>query len=527
MRFGSLLATQALTAGFILFSAKSAASAAPPPIQVVFDVHQDPLNGIPLAQRPNVYAAWRDAANWVLNVCDARGARVTFLAVGEYYEYTLEDAAVGLPLMQRLYASGGSLGTHSHSEYQYGPHDWRNLPPNPPMNLVVQAWEDHVNMADAVVTAALGVTNPAEIRAINNIRGSHVPADGTARIDLMRQYGFTLHQQGPDEEFYAYFYHYPMNPYRPLGSAFLTHDPNGPVVVVPFGPVLGRNDVHFGIPQDMRVPAVQGRFLLELLNWLHDVFVARTDRVWVTGWGAHGSDLLAGAPTRAAVVPMLDWIKTQFVDQPVGGLQGAAFSSGPRSRDLYYGWEAAHPGEASFSYPASSTNWDLYPYLIPAAVYLTQAWYGSPMPPAGTVRWHSLTASAAAGGPYTLYVAYTADGASAVADLSAGLGAGDIAVVNPATGRSRVVATTAVEVDRAGVLLVPPDKVIVFPPPGDLDGDGDVDLSDFTLFQLCFGGSSNPLASPCPPGVDADLDNDGDVDLADFLIFQQNFTGSL
>jgi len=62
--------------------------------------------------------------------------------------------------------------------------------------------------------------------------------------------------------------------------------------------------------------------------------------------------------------------------------------------------------------------------------------------------------------------------------------------------------------------------------PGDFDGDGDVDLSDFLVFQQCFGGSNNPPAPTCPPGVDADLDGDGDVDLADFLIFQQNFTGS-
>jgi len=61
---------------------------------------------------------------------------------------------------------------------------------------------------------------------------------------------------------------------------------------------------------------------------------------------------------------------------------------------------------------------------------------------------------------------------------------------------------------------------------GDFDCDGDVDLSDFTVFQLCFGGSNNPPAPTCSPGVDADMDGDGDVDLADFLIFQQNFTGS-
>jgi len=62
--------------------------------------------------------------------------------------------------------------------------------------------------------------------------------------------------------------------------------------------------------------------------------------------------------------------------------------------------------------------------------------------------------------------------------------------------------------------------------PPDFEPDCDVDLSDFTQFQLCFGGSNNPPAPTCPEGVDADLDHDGDVDLSDFLIFQQCFTGS-
>ena len=32
----------------------------------------------------------------------------------------------------------------------------------------------------------------------------------------------------------------------------------------------------------------------------------------------------------------------------------------------------------------------------------------------------------------------------------------------------------------------------------DTDGDGDVDLTDFLVFQLCFGGSNNPPAPTCP-----------------------------
>jgi hypothetical protein len=50
----------------------------------------------------------------------------------------------------------------------------------------------------------------------------------------------------------------------------------------------------------------------------------------------------------------------------------------------------------------------------------------------------------------------------------------------------------------------------------DFDYDRDFDQGDCCIFLQCFGGSGQPPASSCPPGVDADLDGDGDVDLADY-----------
>jgi hypothetical protein len=58
----------------------------------------------------------------------------------------------------------------------------------------------------------------------------------------------------------------------------------------------------------------------------------------------------------------------------------------------------------------------------------------------------------------------------------------------------------------------------------DFDGDGDVDLADFSAFQACFNGPNRPPAEGC--AVDADFDNDDDVDLADFGVFQACFNGA-
>jgi hypothetical protein len=68
-------------------------------------------------------------------------------------------------------------------------------------------------------------------------------------------------------------------------------------------------------------------------------------------------------------------------------------------------------------------------------------------------------------------------------------------------------------------------------PLGDLDGDCDVDLDDFSLWADCFGGPGVVDVPPaCEPAVlfsQSDLDNDGDVDLIDFDIIQVNFAGLL
>ena len=57
----------------------------------------------------------------------------------------------------------------------------------------------------------------------------------------------------------------------------------------------------------------------------------------------------------------------------------------------------------------------------------------------------------------------------------------------------------------------------VAPAPGDCNADGDIDEFDFQ----CFAGCTTEPGEELLPGCEgADLDGDGDVDLVDFGIFQ-------
>ena len=495
----------------VSMSAPLACAGDPAPIHVISEVHCAPMSGFSVEAQEDVYNEWVSAVTLGLDDIEALGGRLSYLSTGQFMEWVLERPTTGLPLMQRLYASGGQLGTHMHSKRRASLFNW--VPADTSTIPNIQAmWDDHIGLVDTVINVGLGITDPTEVRVVNSLLGTHEPSDNELRMNLMGANGFVGHEQGPCEEFFVYFNHYAMNPWRPSGVQFLEHDPDGHVVLVPFGPGLGKHAVHFGILQDMRLPAVQARFLLEILNWLDDAHIAHTGKVWVSGWGAHCHDLMAGTETREAWIPTFSWFNEYFVDVLVGGSIAATFSTIPDAREAYLNWETAHPGETSFDYPELGTDWQKYPYLVAAARYLVDARLAASLPAVGDVQLHRLVGSAE-DDPHVMYVAYVSGSDGATEDLSRHISETTIAVVNPRIGTWDIVPTTAVPIPVEGVILVPVGRTRTITMFGDLNGDGRIAGADLALVLAAWGGTG-----------DADFNGDGIVNGGDLSVVLANWT---
>ncbi len=138
--------------------------------------------------------------------------------------------------------------------------------------------------------------------------------------------------------------------------------------------------------------------------------------------------------------------------------------------------------------------------------------------PVGDVRLAKLDVTGTASGTVSVYVCVgglrITDGGSNVL-LNLGFGTGSLNPESlPVSGGSFNACSNVAE----AVLT------ITRPVPGDTDGDGDVDQSDFGLLQACFSGDLVPQPDPACDIVK--LDGDNDVDGADFLIYAACVSGS-
>ena len=102
-----------------------------------------------------------------------------------------------------------------------------------------------------------------------------------------------------------------------------------------------------------------------------------------------------------------------------------------------------------------------------------------------------------------------------------------IGVTTDLAGRSRFFDDLATPDTGAGTPPIVDMGAYEFAPavPADLDGDGDVDLDDFSIFQACASGPAIPHngTRTCQT---ADLDHDGAVDQVDFGLFQRCYSGT-
>lgn len=394
----------------------SSAAAQQPPIRVFFDTHVDPLpQGISLAEKQTIANLSVDAADWILDQLDPIGGKISFLSVGEFMEVVVGMGA-GSPgdvLLRRIYASGGQIGSHSHSEVRLGAYDWPQLTGTTTYADAMQSWQDNVDWVDAGITMALGPTLPEPLADINCVKGAHLPKTEGEFQTLMPVFGFEIRQGGPEEDYVQWYDHYIFHPYRPATHNAMAENLAGSFVCTPQGIMIGKAGVHHGVYQDMTAPVAKRRFLQVFLNWRHADRLGLPEKVWCFGWGSHPLDYGAGAPERADLVDFLAWLDADWIGAAAAtGSTIADWSTQRAIGEEYLAWEAAYPGASSFPEDADEVDWEEYPWLRAVAEELYDTQWVAELALGGGVVAHHLTR-----GPVDVVVLWRDAGAATV-DLS-------------------------------------------------------------------------------------------------------------
>lgn len=318
------------------------------PIQVVFSLHIEPFFGPPAA-RLQQYLATREETNWLRDIANRYGAKLSLQSNGEYMEMCRargeqEDILACL-------REGHVVGTHAHAVFRGPQGQWVQTPPMAPMEVVRKSWADAAGAVEAVVGHERNTTMCAQLGG---------PAQ---KAQLMKEFGFSIEGGGRNEIFYNFFGHDVWNPYRPGVGAPLEEDlTNKQFVIVPHVPQIGERGPH-GPPGaqvffDLTIPHMKSQFLQAYLEWLAQERAGGSPNVWVFGWCSHPN---MNRRFRADVEEFLKWLNENFIGHasPHGNTiaQWATFDDVAAA---YADFEAQHPGESSFSYSPGQP----YPYLM-------------------------------------------------------------------------------------------------------------------------------------------------------------------
>lgn len=429
-----------------------------PTINISMDLHCDPIDQqLTLDQRRTFFRQQLANAAWLMDFVEPYGVKISFLAVGECYEFCTESSeqAACLPLLARLQASGGILGTHSHTEYRRGAHDWPSIPnayTNPAAADVRTVWDTNKQQTDAAIQLALGLTDPAAIAAVNTASESH--AQLTDPNQLMEEYGYTIREGGADQVMANYFSHVPWNPFRP-GQTAIAEDLTTQFVTVPQGMVVGHTGPHLGLWQDGTSNRKKAELLQLYANWKERNRTGAAPKVWSFGWGVHTQDLNDGSDSRLAIMDLIPWLRDEFINKAdAAGRPLARFASYIDVRNEYLAWEAQHPGVSSFNCAASATDYANYPYFEWANRYMRFARLDSRVTAAGADVFLMKAGDYSAATPTTYpFVLASATGSSASVDLSATLGAGTLRMIKLSDGSITNVPASAVNLNPEPAVL--------------------------------------------------------------------------
>ncbi len=388
---------------------------AQPPISIICDMHADPLPQTSYAEKLAYYSMQLDYGIWAVDRAEPLGVEISFLACGEFMEFVVQEgpAGSGALFLQRIYGLGEQIGSHSHSEYRLAAFDWPSFPSNATYFESVRSWQDNIDWVSTAIETALGSPPPKPLSEINAVKGAHLPATEDQYHDLMSFFGLEVREGGAEEDYYGFYNHHIMNPFRPAVDNYMGEDLSAPFVAIPQGAVIGKAAIHHGIFQDMTAPNVKRMFIQTYLNWRYNDRHGLMDRIWVFGWGSHNHDYMPGSRTRADFAEMIEWLNDNFVGKADRtGSVISQWNTQIGAADDYFAWETSHPGVSSFDSNGTHLDWGDYRYLRAVCVELWEARHTADLDlGAGITAWH-LTH-----GPKNIVVAFS-DAGPTVLDLS-------------------------------------------------------------------------------------------------------------